>query len=80
MALQINYNGNEAYLKALPTTINEEIVDNIKKITTYVIYSISVGGEIVFRDAFEMEIDPDLSVFTQIYNTLKILYPDSINL
>lgn len=54
MALQINYNGNEAYLKAVPTTINEEIVDNIKKITTYVIYSISVGGDFVEPSKFLM--------------------------
>lgn len=80
MALQVTYNGNEAYLKAVPTTINEEIVDGVKKITTYVIYSISIGGEIVFRDGFEIEIDPDLSVFIQVYNTLKTLYPDSIDL
>lgn len=81
MALQLTYNEMEnCYLKAVPTTINEEIINGYKKLTTYVIYSISVGGEIVFRDGFEMEIDPDLSVFTQIYNTLKILYPDSIDL
>ena len=80
MALQINYNGNEAYLKAVPTTINEEIVDDIKKITTYIIYSISVGGEIIFRDGFEMVFNPDSSVFIQVYNKVKEIYPESIDL
>ena len=71
---------NEAYLKAVPTTINEEIIDGIKKITTYVIYSISVGGEIVFRNGFEIDINPDSSVFVQVYNKVKEIYPESIDL
>jgi len=77
MALQINYNGSEAYLKAIPTTLNEYYEDDIKIITSYIIYSISINNEIVFRDGFEIRINPDLSIFTQAYDKIKELYPES---
>lgn len=80
MALQLNYNGQEnCYLKAVPTTLSEIYVDEIKTFTTYVIYSISteMGGEIIFRDGFEIEFNPEQSIFTQIYTYLKEIYNTS---
>lgn len=74
MALGITYNGKEAYLKAIPTTINEYYIDEVKKINTFIIYSIFIDNELVFRDGFEIEINPDLSIFEQTYNYLKENY------
>lgn len=80
MALALTYNGKEnCYLKAVPTTINEIYVDEIKTFTTYVIYSISteIGGEIIFRDGFEIEFNPDSSIYEQVYEHIKTLFPES---
>lgn len=83
MALALTYNGKEnCYLKAVPTTINEIYVDEIKTFTTYVIYSISteIGGEIIFRDGFEIEFNPEESIFIQCYNYLKSIYKEATDI
>lgn len=82
MALTLKYKEIEnCYLKAVPTTINEFYIDEVKTFSTYVIYSISVnqGGDILLRDGFEMEFNSEESIFTQIYAYLKGIYKDSID-
>lgn len=78
MALQLTYNGNlDCYLKAVPTTINEFYIDEIKTFNTYIIYSISYQNEVIFRDGFEITINPNESLFLQTYEAMKVLYPQS---
>lgn len=81
MALQVNYNGNQnCYLKAVPTTISEFYVDEVKTFSTYAIYSISFEGEVIFRDGFEMNINPGESLFVQIYDRMKELFSKSTDI
>ena len=80
MALTLTYNGKEnCYLKAVPTTLSEFYVDDVKTFSTYVIYSISEskGMDPFFRDGFEMEFTPDSSIYVQVYEHMKTLFPES---
>jgi hypothetical protein len=82
MGLELNYNGQaNCYLKAVPTTITEYFIDDVKYFNTYTIYTIYIhkGGEIIMRDGLEINFNPNLSVFTQIYNRLKEIYPQAID-
>lgn len=82
MALELNYNGQKnCYLKAVPTTITEYFIDDIKHFNTYIIYTIYnyKGGDIIMRDGMEINFNPNLSIFTQIYNRLKEIYPQAID-
>lgn len=80
MAFSLTYQGKEnCYLKAVPTTISEFYVDNVKTFSTYVIYSISEGKGLdpFFRDGFEMDFNPDSSIYEQVYSQMKVLFTES---
>lgn len=83
MALQLDYNGNlNAYLKAVPTTIHEEYVDDVKTFYTllqYYIYDIK-GGNILFVDSMMIQFDPDISIYKQIYTMLNDKFPTAYSI
>lgn len=83
MALQLTYNEIEnCYLKAIPTTIQETIVDDIKIFQTFITYEIlfQKEGEIIMRDCFLLNFNPNESIFTQMYDNLKKTYTNAINI
>ena len=86
MALQLQYQQSEqAYLKAYPTTIQEFKQDEFtpKVFITYVIYSIfsdNTKTTMLYGNAFEMNIDPNESVYEQIYDKIQEQYPNSIKI
>lgn len=83
MALELKYGEYEsAYLKMVPTTIQEEIIDEQKVFSTFIIYDIKTSkeGEIIFRDSLLISFNPEESIFIQSYNYLKNIYKEAIDI
>lgn len=80
MALIVtHYDIKEAYLKAIPTTLHEEIVDDEKRFYTYVQYYIynEKGGDILFVDSILVYFNPNESLYVQVYDYMINKYPYS---
>jgi len=81
MALQIDYNEyRNCYLKASPTTVTDwkETPESTKVFLTYVIWYIYPDGNMetsMVSGGFEMQFDPNLPLYEQVYARMKDKFP-----